>query len=42
MYAPVGTPVTSTGRFGLGQFGWFPEGETMQHGATACRDRATA
>ena len=35
MYVLEGTLVTHQGRFGPGAFVWFPEGETMEHGAAA-------
>lgn len=35
MYVLEGTLVTHEGRFGPGHFVWFPEGETMEHGASA-------
>jgi quercetin dioxygenase-like cupin family protein len=35
MYVLEGTLVTHRGRYGPGHFVWFPEGETMEHGATA-------
>jgi quercetin dioxygenase-like cupin family protein len=38
MYVLEGTLVTHKGRFGPGAFVWFPEGEIMQHGATADGD----
>ena len=38
MYVLEGTLVTHKGRFGPGCFVWFPEGEVMEHGATAERD----
>lgn len=38
MYVLEGTLVTHRGAFGPGTFVWFPEGEPMQHGATAERD----
>jgi quercetin dioxygenase-like cupin family protein len=38
MYVLQGTLVTHAGTFGPGHFVWFPEGETMEHGATATTD----
>jgi quercetin dioxygenase-like cupin family protein len=38
MYVLEGTLVTHEGRFGAGSFVWFPEGETMEHGAAAEQD----
>jgi len=38
MYVLEGTLVTHEGRYGPGSFVWFPEGEVMQHGATAETD----
>lgn len=38
MYILEGTLVTHAGRHEPGEFVWFPEGETMQHGATAEAD----
>jgi quercetin dioxygenase-like cupin family protein len=35
MYVLQGTLVTHKGRFGPGHFVWFPEGEVMEHGASA-------
>lgn len=35
MYVLEGTLVTHKGRYGPGTFVWFPEGETMEHGASA-------
>jgi len=35
MYVLEGTLVTREGRFGKGSFVWFPEGNVMEHGATA-------
>ena len=35
MYVLEGTLVTHKGRFGPGCFVWFPEGEVMEHGASA-------
>lgn len=34
MYVLEGTLVTHAGTFGPGSFVWFPEGETMEHGAS--------
>ena len=34
-YVLEGTLVTHKGRFGPGCFVWFPEGEVMEHGASA-------
>ena len=34
MYVLEGTLVTHEGRYGPGSFVWFPEGLTMEHGAT--------
>ena len=34
----TGTLVTHQGSFGAGSFVWFPEGETMEHGASAAGD----
>lgn len=34
MFVLEGTLVTHAGRFGPGQFVWFPEGMAMEHGAT--------
>lgn len=33
MYVLEGTLVTHQGKFGPGEFVWFPEGGKMQHGA---------
>jgi len=38
MYVLEGTLATHAGRFGPGHFVWFPEGEEMEHGATAESD----
>lgn len=38
MYVLEGRLVTHAGTFGPGSFVWFPEGETMEHGATAEED----
>ena len=38
MYVLEGTLITHAGQFGPGHFVWFPEGETMEHGATAEQD----
>ncbi len=38
MYVLEGTLVTHQGRFGPGAFVWFPEGEAMEHGASAESD----
>ena len=38
MYVLEGTLVTNKGTFGPGSFVWFPEGETMEHGAKADAD----
>ena len=38
MYVLEGTLVTHAGQFGPGSFVWFPEGEVMEHGATAEQD----
>jgi quercetin dioxygenase-like cupin family protein len=35
MYVLEGMLVTHKGKFGPGSFVWFPEGETMEHGASA-------
>jgi quercetin dioxygenase-like cupin family protein len=35
MYVLEGTLVTHRGRYGPGSFVWFPEGEVMEHGASA-------
>ena len=38
MYVLEGTLVTREGRFGPGHYVWFPEGNVMEHGATAEED----
>ena len=38
IYVLEGTLVTHRGNFGPGTFVWFPEGEHMEHGATADGD----
>ena len=38
MYVLEGTLVTHAGTFGPGSFVWFPEGEAMEHGASAAGD----
>jgi quercetin dioxygenase-like cupin family protein len=38
MYVLEGTLQTQEGSFGPGSFVWFPEGELMEHGATADGD----
>jgi len=38
IYVLEGTLVTHQGSFGPGHFVWFPEGMTMQHGATLTED----
>ena len=38
MYVLEGTLVTHAGSFQPGSFVWFPEGETMEHGASADGD----
>jgi len=38
MFVLEGTLATHRGTFGAGSFVWFPEGEPMEHGATADRD----
>jgi quercetin dioxygenase-like cupin family protein len=38
MYVLEGTLVTHAGAFGPGSFVWFPEGEAMEHGASADAD----
>ena len=38
MYVLEGTLVTHQGSFGPGSFVWFPEGEVMEHGASADGD----
>ncbi len=35
MYVLEGTLVTHQGKYGPGTFVWFPEGEVMEHGASA-------
>ncbi len=40
MFVLEGTLVTHDGSFGPGSFVWFPEGMTMQHGATQTEDVA--
>lgn len=35
MYVLEGTLVTHKGEYGPGSFVWFPEGEVMEHGASA-------
>jgi quercetin dioxygenase-like cupin family protein len=35
MFVLEGTLVTHQGRFGPGTFVWFPEGDAMEHGASA-------
>ena len=35
MYVLQGTLATHAGTFGPGHFVWFPEGQVMEHGATA-------
>jgi quercetin dioxygenase-like cupin family protein len=35
MYVLEGRLATDRGSFGPGSFVWYPEGETMEHGATA-------
>ena len=35
MYVLEGNLVTHAGTFGPGTFVWFPEGEVMEHGASA-------
>lgn len=35
MYVLEGTLVTHAGKFGPGSFVWFPEGQVMEHGASA-------
>ena len=40
MYVLAGTLVTHKGSFGPGSFVWFPEGEVMEHGASAAGDVA--
>jgi quercetin dioxygenase-like cupin family protein len=38
MYVLEGRLVTHKGTFGPGTFVWFPEGEVMEHGASADGD----
>lgn len=38
MYVLEGTLVTHRGSYGPGNFVWFPEGSTMEHGASAASD----
>lgn len=38
MYVLEGTLVTNDGQYGPGYFVWFPEGNVMEHGATAEQD----
>jgi quercetin dioxygenase-like cupin family protein len=38
MYVLEGTLVTHEGRYSPGHFVWFPEGNVMEHGATAEQD----
>lgn len=38
MYVLEGTLVTHAGEFGPGSFVWFPEGQVMEHGASAAGD----
>ena len=38
MFVLEGTLATHRGTFGPGSFVWFPEGEPMEHGATASGD----
>jgi quercetin dioxygenase-like cupin family protein len=38
MYVLEGTLVTHQGSYGPGSFVWFPEGEVMEHGASADGD----
>jgi len=38
MYVREGTLITHQGHFGPGHFVWFPEGEKMEHGASAEQD----
>ncbi len=38
MFVLEGTLVTHRGNFGPGNFVWFPEGEVMEHGASADGD----
>ena len=38
MYVIEGRLVTHAGEYGPGSFVWFPEGQRMEHGATASED----
>lgn len=38
MYILQGTLVTHAGEYGPGSFVWFPEGQAMEHGASAAGD----
>lgn len=38
MYVLEGTLATNDGEYGPGSFVWFPEGNVMEHGATAEKD----
>ena len=38
MYVLEGNLVTHRGTYGPGSFVWFPEGESMEHGASAAAD----
>jgi len=38
MYVLEGTLVTNAGKYGPGSFVWFPEGNQMEHGASADAD----
>lgn len=38
IYVLEGSLVTHRGTYGSGSFVWFPEGEVMEHGATARED----
>ena len=38
MFVLEGTLVTHDGQYGPGNFVWFPEGQVMEHGATAEHD----
>ena len=38
MYVLEGTLVTHRGSYGPGNFVWFPDGSTMEHGASAASD----
>ena len=38
MYVLEGTLVTNDGQYGAGSFVWFPEGNVMEHGASADGD----